>query len=154
MSYYPAFICENGHEINTLSTSCSDSFCTKCGARIISKCPDCNGQIRGRLNDGFGFMVDYIVPSYCPHCGKPYPWTRAAIQSTIYLLEDAEEIPNEDRVRLIKVLPDVVAETPMTKAAAVRMRKVLDSAGELVSGGLKDFVVGCACETFKHLLGF
>lgn len=151
MSYFTAFICKNGHEISSTTYSCNDKFCTKCGSPIISKCPNCNTTIRGCYDSQFEYLVDYDVPAYCPACGKPYPWTAAAIEATMYMIQESD-IQNTDQEKLIESLPDMIAETPKTQLAAVRYKKAA-AVGGFIAEGLRDFAVNFACESFKHAVG-
>lgn len=153
MGHYPAFICQNGHPISTSSNSCGDKFCSKCGAPISNKCPSCNNLIRGKSDETYGALANYIVPAYCRHCGKPFPWTSAAIEATIYMLEEETNLSAEDRNKLIEVLPDVVAETPKTRLAAVRIQKAMATAGTFVAEGLRQFAIDFGCEFLKKQIG-
>ncbi|MBQ9838978.1 MAG: DUF2321 domain-containing protein [Oscillospiraceae bacterium] len=151
MSYYRAYICENGHAISSLSDSCPDKHCAKCGAAVINKCPECNGMIRGRSRSEYGFAAKYTVPSYCIECGKPYPWTRIAIQSTIYMLEESD-LSYEEQNKLKEILPDIISETPRTALAAVRFKKAIISGGKFVADFLRQFAIDFGCEYLKNQL--
>jgi len=153
MGYFPAFICENGHEISTNSNACLDKFCTECGAPVISKCPSCGKTIRGISNGDYGFLCVYHVPAYCPDCGQPYPWTKTAIQATIDMLAEDEDYPEQDRERLVEVIPDIISETPKTKLAAVRVKKALNSLGSFAAEGLRSFLIDFGCEFVKSQIG-
>lgn len=152
MAHYPAFICENGHVIKSLSDSCTDKFCTICGARVIFKCPNCNIVIRGRSRDTYGFVTEYTAPAYCKDCGKPYPWTRNAIEATVLMLEEETNLAHDERQKIIDILPDVITETPRTQLAAVRIRKAIASAGSFVAEGLRQFAIDFGCELLKKQL--
>lgn len=152
MSYYTAFICENGHPVSTSSYSCSDKFCSKCGKPVVSSCSHCSQVIKGKYDGQLGTLADYKVPSYCPKCGKPYPWTSAAIEATAYMLEESE-LSAEDQKKLIDVLPDVLTETPKTQLASMRFKKAMSAAGSFVAEGLRDFAISFGCEVFKNYIG-
>lgn len=153
MGHYPAFICENGHCLESLSHSCTDRFCSKCGAPVISKCPNCGSTIRGRSDGSYGFMVEYTVPGYCRDCGKPYPWIDAAIQATVDLLAEDDSMSDKDREKLIEILPDAVTETPRSQLATARIKKALASLGNFAAEGLKQFLLDFGCEIVKQQLG-
>ena len=152
MGHYPAFICENGHTIRTSSDSCNDKFCSTCGARVISKCPNCNSVIRGKERDAYGFAAIYITPAYCKDCGKPYPWIVNAIEATSLMLQEEPELAFDEYQKLIDILPDAITETPRTPLAAVRIRKALTTAGKFVADGLRKFVIDFGCEVLKKQL--
>ena len=151
MGHYPAFICENGHEISTFSRSCSDKYCKTCGAKVISSCPSCGATIKGRSDGDYGFLGSFGVPAYCPSCGKPYPWTSNAIQATIYMLEEEDRISYEDRQKMIEVLPDIISETPKTQLASIRYKRLV-AIGGFVAEGLRDFAVNYACDLFRNFV--
>jgi len=152
MEYYPAFICENGHVIQLFSDSCTDRFCTTCGARVISQCPNCNAVIRGSLRGYFGPAPKYTAPAYCKDCGKPYPWTKNAIEATILLLKEERNLADDDRQKLIDILPDAIAEIPRTQLAAIRIRKGIAATGSFVAEGLRQFAIDFGCEFLKKQL--
>lgn len=152
MSYYPAFICENGHVVKSLSDSCSDKFCSICGARVIHKCPNCNAVIRGHSRETYGFLTEYTAPSYCIDCGKPYPWIVNAIEATALMLKEEPGLTFDECQKLIDILPDVITETPKTQLAAIRIRKTIATAGKFVAEGLRKFVIDFGCEVLKKQL--
>lgn len=152
MSNYPAFICENGHEISSRKASCTDAFCSQCGARVINKCPECQCTIRGLSMESYGFIVDYDVPAYCRSCGKPYPWTVRSIESTVIMLQESD-LSFDDQQKLIDILPDALSETPKTQLASIRFQKAIANAGNFVGEGLRQFAITFGCELFKNYLG-
>ena len=152
MSHYPAYICENGHEISSNSDACTEKFCSKCGAPIISKCPICDSIIRGKSRGDYGFMFDFSTPAYCSACGKPFPWTNTAIEATVNMLRESD-LSLDEQQKIIDVLPDAMTETPRTQLASVRFKKFIASAGEFVADGLRQFAISFGCEVFKSYLG-
>lgn len=152
MGHFPAYICENGHAVSIYSQTCSDRYCTFCGAKVISVCPSCGVTIRGRSSGDYSFLGSFAVPSYCPRCGKPYPWIQNAIQSAIYVLEEENRLTFDERQKMIDVLPDIVSETPKTQLASIRYQKII-ALGGFVAEGLRDFVVNFGCDAFKNLIG-
>ena len=100
----------------------------------------------------YGTLADYIVPNYCRSCGKPYPWTVAAIEATVYMLEESE-LQADEREKLVEVLPDMIVETPKTQLATVRLQKTIAKAGEFAAEGLKQFAITFGCEYVKTRLG-
>lgn len=153
MGHYPAYICENGHEISSFSNFCGDRFCKECGKPVINKCTNCGSVIKGLTNDPYGFILEYVVPAYCPDCGKPYPWTIAAIEATACLLDFSEEVSYADRENLKKLLPDAVAQTPRTTLAAAFFKKIMDATDSVVTEGLVQFALKSGCDLFRKSLG-
>jgi hypothetical protein len=72
-------VCENGHQITDRFNSSSEqrkNFCSYCGAKTITACPECNHPIKGYIKYPKVIMLGYTtsVPNFCDNCGKPYPW--------------------------------------------------------------------------------
>ena len=93
------------------------------------------------------------MPAYCRGCGKPYPWTERAIQATIELLAEDDNITADECNRLIEVLPDTISETPRTQLAIVRIKKALKYLGEFAADGIRQFIIDFGCELVKKQLG-
>ena len=152
MSFYPAFICMNGHVIATVSSRCPDRYCIKCGSPIIHKCNNCDATIRGSSTDDYIYETIYSVPAYCPTCGKPYPWTSAAIEATTHLIAEESRLSEQDQQKLIEVLPDALSDTPRTQLAAMRFKRIM-ALGGFIADGLRDFAVNCCSQAFLKFLG-
>lgn len=148
MRYYPAFICEKGDIIETSQWFCDSKYCEKCNAPVISKCKVCGTPIRGHAENASGA---YTLPLYCRECGNPYPWTAATLQATADILKEDDFINEEERSRLIEVLPDVISETPKTQLALVRIKKALRKLGTFAADGLRQFILDFGCELAKDL---
>lgn len=95
----------------------------------------------------------YDRASYCKHCGKPYPWTETALEAVAELIEEEETLDPAQRDKLVSSLPDLIAETPKTQVAVIRMKKFLASAGKLTADAIRQFVIDFACELAKQQLG-
>ena len=152
MRNYPAFICENGHVNSVYSFTCQDKFCTICGAKIISKCQNCNVTINGRPTGDFGFIGSYNAPAYCHNCGKPHPWTSKAIEAATYMVQEETRLSFDEQQKMIDILPDIVSETPKTQLASIRYKKII-ALGGFIAEGLRDFAVSFACDAFRNYIG-
>lgn len=158
MGYYDvAQICLNGHCITDSaneSPQFTQNFCDRCGASTITACPECGVQIRGYYHStGILDLTKYTVPSYCPHCGNPYPWTKSALAAVAELVAEDEKMAETAKVALIDSLPDAVSETPRTNLAAVRIKKAFSAAGHFTVEGLRQFAIDFGCEMLKSQLG-
>lgn len=153
-SYHGASICENGHVVSKYDSN-SQSYCSKCGAKIISSCPHCSQPIRGLFVSDIPIFGNrpYTRPDYCYSCGKPYPWTELAIQNTALLIQEEEELSEQLKKSLVESLPDIIVETPATGLATVRIKKCLASAGKFTADALRQFVIDFGCEFAKKSLG-
>ena len=88
------------------------NFCTSCGSKVISSCPECNNMISGNiliqksvtsgiasygiLGSGSNLTTSYvtkdvikneIIPNYCSHCGSMFPWTKLFLENYNLILE-------------------------------------------------------------------
>lgn len=156
MPYDSALICMNGHIINSYFHQYPDensSHCPECGAATIRQCPNCNKEIRGHSIGEFSYLSDYKLPSYCIYCGKPFPWTKAAIENTALIITKEESLDEHEQVALIEILPDIIAETPKTNLAITRFKKYLSSVGKFTVDALRQFVITFGCELVKNSLG-
>lgn len=72
MTEHVARICLNGHLITISLENFPDaaSYCSKCGAKGIDHCFNCNAEIEGQSS----YLWGYTIPLFCHSCGKPYPW--------------------------------------------------------------------------------
>lgn len=148
-------ICKNGDVIFARAPISAPEFCEKCGEKMLDSCPSCHAKIMEWDFGGFPFLgnPDYERASYCRNCGKPYPWTEAAIEAASMLMEEDDELTAEIREKTIEVLPDIVRETPKTSLAVVRLKKAFVDAGKFTADGLRQFAIDFGCEFAKKQLG-
>lgn len=156
--YLTAQVCLNGHLITSSiehNPELKEKFCSKCGAETITTCPSCGAPIRGELYDDEIAIICpiLIVDSYCTNCGKPYPWTKAALENAILLIQEEDELSEQLKISVVESLPDIITETPKTNLAVARFKKVLVSAGQFTADGIRQFAIDFGCELAKKLLG-
>ena len=74
MSNFYAQICSNGHVLINRHPSDDNEYCEICGAKMLSKCPNCNSTIREWHYNGVTVLgsVKYERPNYCKSCGKAF----------------------------------------------------------------------------------
>lgn len=154
--YYTEMVCENGHVITDCleKSSRGSEFCDECGAKTITACPACMTKIRGDLIDSGIFFLGYSspAPKYCHHCGAPYPWTRAAIESAQALAEMDDCLNEGDAEVLGQAIADSMNEGPKNKVAAMRIKQILKKAGKGTADAIRDIAVDVASETAKKLI--
>ena len=132
--YDVAQICENGHVVNSMARDYPDSnqkHCDKCGASTIMVCPSCQTEIRGvyHVPSVIGFY-EYDAPAFCYECGKPFPWTTTRLHAAEDLVNELEDLTIDDRKSLKESLPDLVRETPSTRVAETRFKKIMQKVGK------------------------
>jgi hypothetical protein len=154
--YDTAQICMNGHLINEMASRYPEhnlKSCSKCGAETITACPQCRQSIRGFYHiEGVigGSPVD--VPAFCHGCGRPYPWTQAALQAARELTYETMTLSEDEKALLMKSLHEIVADTPNTPIAAARVKRLLAKAGPEIGAALKQVVTTVASEAAKKIL--
>ena len=155
MSDYYAKVCLNGHPLVTVTPLSSKEYCEKCGSEMISKCPNCNSIIKEWHYNGIAFLgtPSFEPPMYCKSCGKPYPWTKAALEATSLMIQEDAELSELERKNLEEALPDIISETPKTKVASIRVKKALLYAGQFTAEAIREFVIDFGCELAKKSIG-
>lgn len=154
-----AQICLNGHMITSvydISDRPIEHFCSLCGSKTITACPNCNKPLRGYYEvEGLVVLGEDVQPeSYCYYCGSPYPWTEKALENARLIILEETAIPSEQKDALVSSLPDIITETPGTTLATVRIKNFLTSAGQFTCDAIKQFTIEFGCELAKSLLGF
>lgn len=152
MAYRRAFICRNGHVISTSIDWSDGSYCTKCGSPILGDCPNCSHHIFWDPYLEPTHPSSFERPAYCKFCGKPYPWTAAALEAATHMLKESD-LTADDQRKVIEILPDAISATPRTQLAALRFQKAMANAGTFVAEGLRQFAIDFGCEFLKKQLG-
>lgn len=151
--YDVAQICINGHLVNSSSHSMpqfNEKFCKKCGAETITQCPTCKENIRGYYySPGVVSLAEESIPSFCHNCGKSYPWTESSLKAAQELADELTELSDEDKNLLKKSLPDLIRETPNTKVAETRFKKVMLKAKKESVDAMRSILVDIISETIK-----
>ena len=156
--YDTAQICINGHVINSQSVHRPEhnrEFCDKCGVPTITNCPKCSSPIRGYYHVPPMGTLDYTdlpLPSFCPHCGEPYPWTETKLKAARELTDLLKELSPEERETLKKSFDDIVRDTPQTTVAANQIKRIAAKLGKAAAKQLRELVVDIASETAKKII--
>lgn len=153
-------VCLNGHQYSsTLDWGQSGSgFCETCGAELISSCTNCNYPIAGNFDGSGDSWMDLTwisrqvpIPSYCNHCGHPYPWTQSTIESAQELIE-MSDLEQSDKDKFKETIPDILTDTPKTKVAAQKFNIYVKIVGSSLGSALRDVLVDIASETAKKAI--
>lgn len=155
MGYFKnAQICLNGHAITSDIQYRSQPFCSKCGAKTISKCPHCDASIHGEYHVDGVFVPGkkYIVPSYCHHCGNPYPWTEQILNNAVELLALDDELDEQTKELIKTAIPDLLVDTPATPLATAKYQKGISRAGSVLKNSFYQLLVDVVSETVKKTL--
>jgi len=118
----------------------------KCGQIAINKCVNCNGPIRGAAARVYG---GYQLPGYCSECGKPFPWTAAAISAAKDYADILEGITTSEKEEIKLAIGELAAESPKQTVAAAKFRKIAAKAGQAALDGFQKILVAVVSETIK-----
>jgi hypothetical protein len=156
-SYYDvAQICQNGHVINSMAHDYPNSnqdHCAKCGVATIMNCPSCNTSIRGYYHvPGVIGFENFSAPAYCYKCGNPFPWTRVALVAAQELADTLDELSAEERVELKESIDHLLRETPRTRVAETKFKKLMRKTGKEAYEGMKSILTDIVSETVKKTL--
>lgn len=153
--YDTAQICPNGHVVNDASVSFPESnkkFCDRCGEPTISTCQSCNAPIQGILHiAGAIGLYEYVPPRFCHACGAMYPWTKIRLDAARELADELT-LSIEEKEMLKQSLQDIVQDTPRTRVAATRFKRLVAKAGPEVAEMFRSLIVDIASETAKKML--
>ena len=160
--YDTAKICINGHDITDslqMDPQIDQNFCDKCGGSLITKCPNCNANIRGKkhIKDVTSITNGRVFPltkpdQFCYQCGKPYPWLESKIKAARELAHRIKNISEKDINILADSIDDIVVDTPKTQVSALKFKEILSKTGEGVINAFRDLLIDVASETAKKII--
>lgn len=158
MEYHPtALVCMNGHCITSdleNHPECAAKYCNECGAKTIGQCPSCNERIQGAYDITYSHPVNpYSPPKYCSNCGKPFPWTKIALQAAKELIQEDESLDDSEKRAVSESLTDIITETPRTPLAATRLKKLMPKIGDFTLEGMRQFLTDYGCDIALKLTG-
>lgn len=146
-----SLICENGHMVNDSMRTYpkyNKNFCTKCGSKAISNCPECNSFIEGKeYMEGVIDCFPTTVPKYCSGCGKPYPWTKAKLEALNEAVDLLDELDENEKNSLKQSALEVSIDNPKTEVGVLKVKKYLSKVGNGMADTVKEIIVQVASET-------
>jgi hypothetical protein len=92
------------------------------------------------------------VRAYCHGCGRPYPWTAAAIEAAKALAEELQELTSADRLLLQSSIDDLVSEGPRTNVAIARVKKLIPKIGKQAAEGFRDILINILSDAVRKQL--
>ncbi len=154
--YDIAQICENGHVVNSMARDYPNSnqnYCDKCGAPTFINCPSCGSSIRGYYHvPGVIGFSDYTAPSFCYKCGEPFPWTIAALKAAEELSDELDGLNDDERESLKKSLNELVRETPSTRVAETRFKRIMKKVGKDGYESMQSILTDIVSETVRKTI--
>ena len=150
-------VCENGHQITgcyNIKQSDQHKFCKKCGANTIITCPNCSEKIQGAQIDqqvtGDWVPIEVAdVPSYCPNCGEPFPWTQKRIQTAIQILLEFGDLEEEEKKTIKKDIENIAKDVPEAELSARRIKRIWDKGGKVAYEVIMEFASRTAAQILK-----
>jgi hypothetical protein len=148
--HWTAQICIAGHlQEGGQRVIPAEKYCDRCGAQTIHQCPACNGNIKGALR-GYG---DWLKgpPLFCQKCGRPYPWTQAAMDTVSQAIEGSDlsaaekQEANDDLNLMLK-------NTPGAEGAARRTHGRFAKAGRVLRTVYIEWVVPLVAATVAETM--
>ncbi len=154
--YDVAQICLNGHVANYMANEYpqhNEQHCSKCGEQTITKCVDCQTDIRGYFL-GTMSTQPYARPQFCHNCGKPYPWTRRYTEAIVEMINLSTDLDTDEKADFKGSIADLVQDTPRTPVAQTKYKKYIGKVSSEIGKGIRDVLVDIASETIrKSLMG-
>lgn len=133
-------VCEDGHQVTgryDLEPEDRQEFCKQCGAKTIIACPDCDKKIQGApievrqaMSDGRLGRPQAIagrrakVPSYCPACGKAYPWTQTRIRAAIQNFMEFADLSEGEKQTIEQDVENIAKDSPGAELSARRIKRI------------------------------
>ena len=103
-------------------------FCRKCGANTIIACPNCDEKIQGDRFERRGSRLELVespdVPSYCPNCGQPFPWTKKKIQTAIQIFSEFGDLNAEEKKTIEQDVENIAKDVPEAELSARRIKRI------------------------------
>ena len=154
--YDVAQICENGHVTNSMAQdypASNQDYCDKCGDPTIMACSSCQTAIRGFYHvPGIFGSEHYSAPAFCYKCGKPFPWIPAGLRAAEDLADELDDLTSDDRESLKKVLPDLVRDTPSTRVAEARFKKIMRKVGKGGCASMRSILTDIVSEVVRKTI--
>ena len=91
-------------------------------------------------------------PSYCGQCGKPFPWTEAALTAAKEYTDELD-LSQDEKTALKATLRDLTADTPRTELAARKFKGFMKRVGPAAGDILTKIIVNVATEAAKKGIG-
>ena len=157
--YDVAQVCRNGHVANSTTETDPESnqpFCSICGEETITSCNNRQAPIRGTCfydNGLFGYVrITYQRPAFCLSCGNPFPWTTRRLAAARELATTFDELSEAEQLQLQESVDDLASDTPRTKVAESRFKRLLKKAGTQAGESMRGIMVEIVSETVKKAL--
>jgi hypothetical protein len=148
--FYAGQICLKGHVQSSDGKNPvgKGEHCQQCGNPIIAACPNCDAPIRGQ---DVWLHHEYVRPSFCYKCSRPYPWMEDRLQTARELLYHDDKLTEKNREELWPLLKDVMSnpKDDLTPAKRKLIDNKLSNAGQVTREVITDLIAKTIAEIFK-----
>ena len=96
--------------------------------------------------------TDLPLPTFCPDCGNPYPWTEAKLKAAKEWVDERDELSLEEQEMLKKDFDDIIRDTPQTEVAANRVKRLITKAGKPATEAFRRLFVDIVSEAAKKMI--
>ena len=86
-------------------------------------------------------------PSYCKHCGQPYPWTQQKLIALGEVIELMDELNESDKNNLKESAEIISTDNPRTQVGILKIKNVLGKVGKNVGDVVLNIIKEVASET-------
>lgn len=147
--YWTAQICLHGHVQNGGTRVIpAEKYCD-CGAETIHQCPSCHSNIKGAFRS-YGDWREK-APMCCLKCGKPYPWTQAAMERVSALIDESA-LSTIEKQETKTDLDSIIKNIPGAESAARRTHDRLAKMGGVLRAAYDELIVPLAAETLARII--
>jgi hypothetical protein len=116
-------------------------------------CRSCHAPIRGEYHvSGLLVLSTFSVPSYCPGCGEPYPWTLEKIAAAQELAAATKRLSHEERALLKESIEELAQDTPHSPLAALRFKQLATKAGADLAEALREILIDVVSEAARKAM--
>ena len=95
----------------------------------------------------------FVIPPYCPHCGKQFPWVESAVGAAEEFADELDALDAVEKAELKASVPDLISNTPRTPLALSRFKKLISKIGPAAASSLTQILVSVLTEEAKKQLG-
>ncbi len=151
-------VCEDGHRITDCYNSSPEKrkkFCEKCGKVTLTACPGCRVEIQGpQIDARFDpqrrtLETQVSVPSYCPNCGEPYPWTQNRIAKALQTFTEFGDLNEEEKKTIEQDIENIAKDVPGTELSAMRIKQIWDKCSRAGYAVIMEFASHTAAKILK-----
>ena len=72
---------------------------------------------------------DIEIPTFCEHCGKPFPWTEKTLVAVDELTAELEGLSPDERGILKSSIHDIIQQNPHQSVAELHIKKLSQKIG-------------------------